>query len=144
MKLYFLGWIKRQMKANTHTTTMFLCLLSPSFSSSSAISLCVLRGLESRGKPSFLEPYLLRSLPSCKHPANASRHTDINIISNLPCFFFFLTCSLPVLLLQKCTVSQQWGRGCSQQEVAAQTLLFTMVAFKTKFKFRSLWVQIRD
>lgn len=48
-------------------------------------SLCALRGLESRGKPSFLEPYLSCSLPSWKQPANASRHTDINIISNLLC-----------------------------------------------------------
>lgn len=110
-----------------------------------SISLCVLRGLESRGKPSFPEPYLSRSLPSCKHTNNASRHIEINIISNLPCIFSTLylnisfTYLLPVEHLQICLLSKQRERGCSLQWGAAQTLL-TVVAFKIRFKCRS-WVE---
>lgn len=114
----FIGWL-RKADESKHTPQQqqrfYVGSLPPPSPPPPVIPQCVLRGLESRGKPSFLEPYLSCSLPSCKHPADASRHTDINIISNLLCiffkffFFFFFRCLLPALHLQKCTVSYYWG-----------------------------------
>lgn len=121
------------MKVNTQQQC-FSVSLSPSFSSSPAISLCVLRGLESRGKPSFLEPYLSCSLPSCKHLPDASRHTEINIMSNFPCIFLFNVCY---------RLYFSWSTSSSSAKLCSAGSCCAADAFHIRFTFRWLQGMIR-
>lgn len=123
---------KRRMEVNIHNNnnnnlSMFavsLLLLC---------HLCVPWGVRrAEENPFFLEPYLSCSLPSWKQPANASRHTDINIISNLLCilctFFFF---------------NKMFTTSSTATEMHCM-LTSTVAGSKAMFKLRALWMHIRD